>query len=70
MFLYVSERKGEEITACNTAMCRSVCMYKAGRYQLYPIKTSGMGGKGEMKDKSHRYSKKKRYIITLRASQR
>lgn len=44
-------------------------MYNAGRYQLYPIKTSGKGGQGEMKDKSHRYSTKKKYIITLRASQ-
>lgn len=42
---------------------------KAGSYQLHPVQTSGKGGWGGKKDKSHRYSRKKKCIITLRASQ-
>lgn len=51
-----------------------VCLFntlvagKAGSNQLYPVKASGMGGQGEKRDKSHRYSRKKKCIITLSQS--
>lgn len=64
MFLCVLVwEKGEGITACmSVCLCNTFAAGKAGSYQLYPVKTSGKGGQREKKDKSHRYSRKKKSV--------
>lgn len=77
MRVCVSERETERKslpTCARVRVCVCVCLFntlvagKAGSNQLYPVKASGMGGQGEKKDKSHRYSRKKKCIITLSQS--
>lgn len=65
------QRNGEGIAAC---MCRSVCLWQQEKLEVFsslllkPLEREGRGNKRK-KRKSHRYSKKEKCIVTLRASQ-